>query len=98
MPNPHQQQATNNNNENALDFLWLIVMIVVGITLIWYFGKNYIANAVFTVRYYEITAIDFVLNGWAKFVQMSHLPLPIPNTQDLTQWSSYIHSKPGGGR
>lgn len=94
MPHP-QQQTANNNNENALDFLWLIVMLVVGVTLIWYFGKSYIANAVFTVRYYEIVAIDYVLNGWMKFVQLAHLPLHTPNTQDLTQWSGYIQSKPG---
>lgn len=93
MPNPQQQQA--GNAENSLDFLWIIVMIVAAIVLIWYFGKDYISDFVFKTKSYEITAINFVIAGWMKLVQLLHLPLPVPQTSDLAQWSSFIQQNKG---
>lgn len=88
------QQAANQN-DNSLDFLWMVVIVIVAVALIWYFGRSYIAAGVFQVRYYEILGINFVLQGWSKLVQFLHLPFAVPNTQNLSEWLTYIQSKPG---
>jgi intracellular multiplication protein IcmP len=88
------QQAANQN-DNSLDFLWLVVIIVAAVALIWFFGRSYIAIGVFQVRYYEIIGINSVLGAWGKLVQLLHLPFALPDTQSLNQWFSYIQSKPG---
>lgn len=90
------QQASGGNNENSLDFLWLVVILVVSVALIWYFGRNYIVSAVFWVKSYEIVAIDAVLKVWNKFVTWSSLPLPLSHAEKLSQWTSYINAKPTG--
>lgn len=91
-----QHAGSNSSNENALDFLWLIVGFVAACLLIWYFGKNYIAAAVFQLRYYELLAVNFVLSGWTKLVHFTHLPLPVPNMPALTELSTYLKAGPSG--
>ena len=59
-------QQPNNPSENSLDFLWLVVMVILAIAFIWYFGRSYIAAGVFQVRYYEIIGINFVLEVWGR--------------------------------
>lgn len=88
----NQQQAQGGNADNSMDFLWLIVMIVAAVVITWYFGKDYITHVVFQIKSYEITAINFVINSWAKFLQFTHLPLPVPQTKTLVQWSAFMQS------
>lgn len=91
---PQQQAAAGKDGDNALDFLWIIVMVLGAIVLTWYFGKEYIAQGIFTVRTYEIKAIEWILGGWNKAVQFSHLPLPQAGLQDLQEWTVYMQQKP----
>jgi intracellular multiplication protein IcmP len=76
-------QQQQGSGDNSLDFLWLIVILVGGIVLIWYFGRTHITPFVFKIRYYEITAIRFVLDSWSQLVLWLHLPSLVPHTQDL---------------
>ncbi|MGB6976824.1 MAG: type IVB secretion system coupling complex protein DotM/IcmP [Gammaproteobacteria bacterium] len=80
---PAAGQAQPGSNDNALDFLWVIVMIVGAIILTWYFGRTYIVSFVFQVRAYEITAIHFVLESWSQLALWLHLPFLVPNVEDL---------------
>ncbi len=92
MPAPQQQSGGGGSPDNSLDFLWMIVLIVGGIALTWYFGQRYIISAVLAVRYYEIALIEFVLRGYGFLAGFLHLP--IPNTDDLVSALTTINSKP----
>ncbi len=89
-----QQQQGGNGADNSLDFLWLVVILVVSIGLIWYFGKNHIANAVFFLRDYEIIVIQYILTGWTRVMQFLHLPMLAANTENLTTWQQFMAGKP----
>lgn len=90
---PAQQQAANNQaNDNALDFLWIIVMIVAAAVLIWVFGKKYIIQGLFFVKTYELLAVQYVLTGWKNFVNFTHLPLPTPNMRIIDEWKTYVQT------
>lgn len=93
-----RQDQQSGNNDNSLDFLWLIVGMVIVAALVWYFGKNYIAGFIYQVRYYEIVAVDFTMRGWVKLVQLSRLPLPVPKMQTLMELTTYIKAGPGEAR
>lgn len=93
MPAP-QQAAGSSNNDNALDFLWLVVIIVVGMALVWYFGKTPITRAVFFVRQYELIAIQAVLSIWNKVLIFTQVPIPSANTQTLLQWQHFVKNTP----
>lgn len=64
---PEQQQQSGQ--DGALDLLWIIGLSAGAIYLGWYFGKTYIVSTIFYVRLYEITAIKFVFDVWAKLAQ-----------------------------
>lgn len=87
------RQDQQGKDDNSLDFLWLLVALIVVAALVWYFGRNYIAAFIYHVRYYEIVAVDFVINGVASLARFSHLPAP--NTKTLTELTAYIKAGPG---
>ncbi len=89
---PPSQQSQQGGSDNSLDFLWMIVIIVGGFTLLWYFGRSYIVNAVLDLRYYEIILINYALRGYAFMAYYLHLPsLP---TQKLMDALKITTSKP----
>ncbi len=93
-----QQQAQGGGgggggDAGSLDFFWGIVILVAALIAIWYFGKDYISAAVLQVRYYEIIAITFVLDGIGK--GLSFFNLPAPNTYDLHELAAFIKSNSG---
>ena len=81
---PEQQQQSGQ--DNSLDFLWLMAFIIGAIILSWYFGKVYIVSAVFYVRLYEITALDFVFSLLTKLTQLVGLPSPQFNLGELANY------------
>jgi intracellular multiplication protein IcmP len=89
---PPQQQG----NEGSMDLLWITVLIVAVALLLWYVGKNYIAHAVFFVKYYEIIAIKFVITFWDKIAHF--FGLPIVSTRSLDEWLFYITTHAGDYR
>lgn len=89
---PPAQQQQGSSSDNSMDFLWLIVLIVGGIVLLWYFGHNQISAVVLKLRLYEIYFIEYVLSGYSKIAELIHLP--IPNTDNLLTTLSYINSNP----
>jgi intracellular multiplication protein IcmP len=89
---PASQQQQGGGSDNALDFLWMIVLIVGGLALIWYIWRHQIASFVLDLRYYEIIGIDFVLRGYSHIASLLHLP--VPNFSDITQSLNTISSKP----
>lgn len=82
-----QQQS---GGDNSLDFLWTIVLVVGLVLLAWYFGRSYIAAAVFYVKNLEITAISFVAAFWNKIAAVLHLPLA--SLQSLIKWTNYTQA------
>lgn len=78
---PPAQQQQGGSSDNSLDFLWMIVLIVGGLALAWFFGRDYIVAGVLKVRLYEIYLIEYVLRGYAFIASFLHLPLP--NTSSL---------------
>lgn len=73
-----QQQG---GGDNSLDFLWGIVLLVAFLLAGWYFGRYYIATAIYHVRYYELLFINLCLSLYTDFAEMVHLP--IPDTSNL---------------
>ena len=84
---PEQQQG--GGGDRSLDFLWLLALIVGGAVLIWYFGKVYIAMAVFKVKLYEIISVEFIFRYWTELANL--LNLPSPDLQHLGYWKNFIH-------
>ena len=87
---PEQQQQ--GQQDNSLDFLWMIAFLIGAIVLGWYFGKTYIASVILQVRFYEITAIDFLFSLFTKLTQFVGLPSPQSN---LSALASYIQKNIG---
>lgn len=71
-----QQPQGGGGGDNSLDFLWVIVLVVAAVLGAWYFGRYYIASAIFTVRYYEIMAVAYCLQAYNAVAPFLHLPLP----------------------
>lgn len=92
MSGQQQPQGGGGGSEGSLDFFWGIVIVIAALLAIWYFGQSYISAAVLQIRYYEIIAITFVLDGVSKGLVIFNLPTP--NTYDLHELASYIQSKP----
>ncbi|CAL7959953.1 intracellular multiplication protein IcmP [Gammaproteobacteria bacterium] len=78
-----QQQG----QDNALDFLWIVGILIGIIYLGWYFGRTYIVSAVFFVRLYEIMAANFVFDTLAKMTLLVGLPMP---QSSLNEWLVFI--------
>lgn len=89
MPAPQQQQG--GSSDNSLDFLWMIVLIVGGCALLWFFGRTYIVSTVLSIRLYEVYLLQYVLSGY--FYIASFLHLPLPNLESLNQAMATIHEK-----
>ncbi|MDR1057023.1 MAG: type IVB secretion system coupling complex protein DotM/IcmP [Coxiellaceae bacterium] len=86
---PEQQQS---GQDNSLDFLWIIAFAMGGIILVWYFGQVYITTAIFYVRLYEITFLDFIFNFLSKATQFIGLP---SYQVDFSQWLVFIRGNLG---
>lgn len=87
-----QQQQGGGSSDNSLDFLWMIVLIIAGVALIWFFGREYIVAGVLKVRLYEIYLIEYVLRGYAFVASFLHLPMP--SFHKLSEAVAVIQSKP----
>lgn len=77
---PEQQQS---GQDNSLDFLWAIALLIGGIILIWYFGKSYISTGVLYVRFYEIIAVNFVLDLFTAAMNFIGLSFSQSNLSEL---------------
>jgi intracellular multiplication protein IcmP len=86
------EQQQQQGQDNALDFLWIIGILIGIIYLGWYFGKAHIVSAVFFVRCYEIMAAEFVLDMLARVMLLVGLPaLQSP----LNEWLVFIRQNNG---
>ena len=68
---PEQQ---GGGADNSLDLLWGGAIFIALVFIIWYFGKVYISDALFTLKIYEIYIIKFIfakLDGLAKIMGMT---------------------------
>lgn len=91
---PDQQQQSGQG-DTALDFLWIIGILIGGIYLGWYFGKAYIVSAVFYVRLYEIIAVSFVFDLAAKLLQLVGLS-QLQFALNLNEWIVFIQQHSNG--
>jgi intracellular multiplication protein IcmP len=89
-----QQQGGGGGGggDNSLDFLWGIVLLVAAVLAVWYFGRIYVAMAVFKLRYFEILIISYVLEAYTPVANM--VGLPVPNTDSLIQALNIIQEGP----
>ncbi|MCB1828139.1 MAG: type IVB secretion system coupling complex protein DotM/IcmP [Coxiellaceae bacterium] len=85
-----QQQQQGGNNDNSLDFFWGIALVIVAMLAAWYFGRVYIVAAIYKLRYFEILAIDYALQGWAYIAKP--LGLPMPSTSSLVDALKIINA------
>ena len=92
MAGQQQQGGGGGGGDNSLDFLWVIVLVVAGVIAAWYFGRIYIAGAIFTVRYYEILFISYGLQAYGSIAPTLHLP--IPNASNLINALGIIQAGP----
>lgn len=86
-------EAQQGGGENSLDFLWMVVLILAAVVLIWYYGKVYIAEGVFWVYSYEITAVKLVLGFFDQILRFFYFPSP--DLKLLDEWSAYISKNYG---
>jgi intracellular multiplication protein IcmP len=89
MPAAQQPQG---GADSALDFLWMIVIIVGSIAAIWYFGHKQIISFILMIRLYELHIVQYILTGYGLLA--SYLHLPLPNLERLSDNFVYISSKP----
>ena len=87
-------EAPQGGGENALDFLWLVVLILAAVALIWYFGKIYIAEAVFIIRWGEIIAVKAVLGYSSEILQPFNISF-LKYLQPLDAWLTFMHRNYG---
>lgn len=92
MPASQQPQGGGGGPDNSLDFLWMIVLIVGGLALTWYFAHQYIVSGVLAVRTYEVAFIEYIMRGYG--VIASYLHLPTPNMDNLMGVMDTINSPP----
>jgi len=85
------EQQGGGGGDNSLDFLWIVVILVLGVVLTWYYGKAYITQAICWVRFYEISAIKYVFYWWGQFVQFMGptILLPFPDLSTLNAWQKF---------
>ncbi|MBN2689650.1 MAG: type IVB secretion system coupling complex protein DotM/IcmP [Gammaproteobacteria bacterium] len=86
-------QPGQQREEGSLDFVWMIVLVIVLVLAIWYFGGSYITEAVFYMKLYEIAMIKFVariFNGFAY-----HLHIPTIDLSNLIAVEQFIHTHTG---
>jgi len=88
---PPQQQGSQDPGSS--DFVWLSIIAVVGIFLAWYFGNKYIANFIYNMRFYEIQAIQYSLQGWNLLAIKIHLPFLQVQANDLQSLAAAIQRK-----
>jgi intracellular multiplication protein IcmP len=69
-----QGQKQGGGGENSMDMLWMGGIIVAAVVAVWYFGRFQILHAAFFVKAHEISAIQFVLNGWNILAHKASLP------------------------
>lgn len=84
-----QQQP---GQDNALDFLWIIGILIGVIYLSWYFGHARIVSVVLYVRFYEIMAANFVFDILAKIMSLVGLSAP---QSALDEWLVFIQQNKG---
>lgn len=81
------------NQDNAFDILWNVALLLVGILVAWYFGRHYIAVAIFHVRMAEIVLIQIVLDPWIRLAAFFNFTGP--KLIDLQQSVKFIHENYG---
>jgi len=86
---PEPQQG-GGGTDRSLDFLWLIALVVVVALTVWYFGKVYISMLVFSVKQYEIIAVNFVMQYWNQFAQALGTTDFTVDLHELNSWLLFI--------
>lgn len=76
-----QQQGGGGGGDNSLDFLWGICLVIAFVLAIWYFGRIYVVDFIYTIRYYEVILINWGLTAYLSIA--GAIGLPFPDTQDL---------------
>lgn len=80
-------QAGGGGQDNSYDLLWGMALVFAVIIITWYFGKNYIADAIYQLKRYEIIGIEYVINHWNALMMRLNLPnVLIIQTNDLKEW------------
>lgn len=89
---PEQQQQSGQ--DTSMNLLWAGGFLLAMLMAAWFFGKVYIAEAIFQIRYYEILALDFIISPWIKFSQ--HLGIPVfPKVYTLPDVMNFIRAHYG---
>ncbi len=69
------RQGQQNTGDTSTNFFWFLILLFGVAFLIWWKQKSVIVASVFTIRIYEIFAIQFVVDGINDLLTLLHLPL-----------------------
>ncbi|HVV69306.1 MAG TPA: type IVB secretion system coupling complex protein DotM/IcmP [Gammaproteobacteria bacterium] len=69
-----QGRQQGGNGDNSMDMLWIGGVLIAFVLGIWYFGRFYIIQTAFFVKYYEINVINYVLGAWNLLAHKASLP------------------------
>lgn len=78
------KQQQQGGGDNSLDFFWIVALVLGILFAIWYFGRPYIAAAIYWLRYYEIILLDQVAKIW--FNMTSWAGAPDLDLRELAYW------------
>ncbi len=84
-----QKGQAGGNQDTGYDFLWGLGLAFAIVLLIWYFGHTYMATYLYKIKFYEIEAIQFVLNYWNAWIVK--IPVPLKLTVDAADLHTWMH-------
>lgn len=87
------QQQSSSQDPGSSDFVWLTVIAVVGLVVVWYFFQKQIINFIYEVRYYEILAIQYTVNGWNMLVVKASMPFLQLHTNELQTLADTVRNR-----
>lgn len=84
------QARQQGGQDNSMDFLWGVALIIAGVLIVWFFGRTYITQFVYSFKLVEIDLIRYVITTYNTFAFKLHLPPVFAN--DLNAWQKLINN------
>jgi intracellular multiplication protein IcmP len=84
------QSRQQGGQDNSMDFLWGVALIIAGVLIVWFFGRSYITQFVYSFKLIEIDLIRYVITTYNTLAFKLHLPPIFAN--DLNAWQKLINN------
>ena len=84
-------QAQQNATDQTSNFFWLLAIIAGALIALWFFARSWVVAPIYYARYYELTLIYYMVDGWNKLAaSLSFLHLPHGGLTDIANLKHYI--------